>query len=167
VSTGNEGIMGCVGRADIYSRAHSSVAVDYLTLHVWAKNWGWLTEPRLGPNYDHALARTLQHTEDHILLAEQLGKPLVLEEFGIGRDNESAEPGSPTKMRDDYYDKIFRSLAASCKSDRELQGVNFWLWAGDGSGTGRPQRLDLNGVAASDTSTLEVIRQHAFQLRNR
>ena len=175
VSTGSEGTMGCLGKSAAYLKVHQSPAVDYVTLHVWVKNWGWLKEPHLGPQYQEAVARALQHIEQHMALAEQLGKPLVMEEFGIDRDNESTDPDSPTEMRDDYYKIIFQRVFDSCKAGGALQATNFWLWSGEGNSkfhlrkkqvdTAKSREsVDLNGVLNTDYTTLDIIRQHNAKL---
>jgi mannan endo-1,4-beta-mannosidase len=47
VSTGSEGIYGSVQSRDIYMNAHRSPYVDYVTFHIWPKNWSWfvVTDP--------------------------------------------------------------------------------------------------------------------------
>jgi len=175
VSTGNEGTMGCLGKADAYLKAHQSPAVDYATLHLWVKNWGWLKEPHIGPKYEEAATLAGQHIEQHIALADQLGKPLVMEEFGIDRDNESTDPDSPTAMRDDYYDKIFRRVLDSCQTGGALQASNFWLWSGEGNSKAHlrecrtdtaksRESVDLNGVLDTDITTLRIIKHRSAQL---
>lgn len=174
VSTGNEGTIGCLGTADAYLKAHQSPAVDYATIHLWVKNWGWLKEPHLGPQYEEAAARAVRYIEQHIALADQLGKPLVMEEFGIDRDHASTDPDSPTAMRDDFYNKMFQCVFESCKSREALQASNFWVWSGEGSlGALQPPRdgnkqlrepVDINGVLETDRTTLAVIRQQSARL---
>jgi len=174
VSTGNEGTIGSNGKSYAFLRAHQSPEVDYATVHVWVKNWGWLKEPRLGPQYEEAVGRAVGYIEEHIALAQQLDKPLVMEEFGINRDNQSTSPDSPTTMRDDYYDKMFHCVLDSCKAGRALQGANFWLWSGEGSLEALRQRragnknfreaVGENGVLDTDLTTLAVIRQHNAEL---
>ena len=174
VSTGNEGTIGCIGKAEAFLKAHQSPAVDYATMHLWVKNWGWLKELHLGPQYEEAAGRAVRYIEEHIALAGQLDKPLVLEEFGIDRDNQSTDPDSPTAMRDDYYEKMFQCVLDSCKAGRALQGANFWVWSGEGSVAALGQRragnknfrepADHNGVLHTDFTTLAIIRQHNAEL---
>lgn len=174
VSTGSEGTMGCIGRSDAFLKAHQSPAVDYTTLHLWVKNWGWLKEPHLGPQYEQAVSRATHHIEEHITLATQLGKPLVMEEFGINRDNESTVSDSTTTMRDDYYSRMFQCVLDSCQTGSALQAANFWVWSGEGSLEALLQRragnskfrepADHNGVLHSDQTTLSVIRKYNTQL---
>ena len=175
VSTGNEGLMGCLGQADAFLKVHQSPAIDYTTLHLWVKNWGWLTESQLGPRYEAAVARANRHIAQHIALAEQLGKPLVMEEFGIDRDHASTAPDGSTAMRDDYYERIFHSVIGSCQAGGALQAANFWSWSGEGDSRQRAGHnsqakaksratVDLNGVLETDRTTLAVIRQHNAEL---
>jgi mannan endo-1,4-beta-mannosidase len=41
VSTGNEGTMGSLTSEEYYLNAHKSKNIDYLTFHLWIKNWSW------------------------------------------------------------------------------------------------------------------------------
>jgi len=174
VSTGSEGTIGCLGKSEVFLQAHQSPAVDYATLHVWVMNWGWLKEPRLGPQYEQAAARAVQYVHLHIDLADQLGKPLIMEEFGIGRDEGSTDADSPTRMRDDFYGRMFRCVLDSCRAGGPLQASNFWEWAGEGSLRAHRERqtrqarvhesVGYNGVLQSDRGTLAVIQKHSSEL---
>jgi mannan endo-1,4-beta-mannosidase len=173
VCTGSEGIWGCLQKPDVFTRAHQTPAIDYVTVHMWLKNWGWLKEPQLGPEYETAAARAKDHVEQHTVLAtDTLRKPLVLEEFGLPRDHEQYAPGTPTTARDDYFSRMFGQVADSCSAGRALQGANFWTWAGEGrAGAGKPDSATaltgdpfcepqgLNSVFDTDTSTLAVIAE--------
>ncbi|MGA9779422.1 MAG: glycoside hydrolase 5 family protein [Limisphaerales bacterium] len=173
VCTGSEGIHGCLDKTDDFVASHKSPAIDYVTVHMWLKNWGWLKDPVPGPDYEKAAAKAKAHVEEHTVLAtDTLHKPLVLEEFGIPRDHEKYSPDSPTTARDDYYRRMFEQVADSCRAGRALQGANFWAWAGEarasagkmdsaaalmGDPFSEPQ--GLNTVFDTDTGTLAVIAQ--------
>ncbi|MGD0614214.1 MAG: mannanase, partial [Verrucomicrobiota bacterium] len=173
VCTGSEGIWGSLKKPEVFVEVHKTVAIDYVTVHLWLKNWGWLKDPQLSPEYERAAARAMDHVEQHTVLAtDTLHKPLVLEEFGLPRDHEKHEPGTPTMARDDYYGRMFQQVANSCKAGRALQGANFWTWGGEGRpGAGKPDSTTaltgdppcepqgLNSVFDTDTSTLAVIAQ--------
>jgi len=89
VCTGSEGIWGCLKKPEVFVKVHETPAIDYVTVHMWLKNWGWLKDPQLGPDYETAAARAREHVEQHNVLAtDTLHKPLVLEEFGLPRDHE-------------------------------------------------------------------------------
>jgi mannan endo-1,4-beta-mannosidase len=171
VSTGSEGIWGCLKKPEIFVKVHETPAIDYVTVHMWLKNWGWLRNPQLSPEYEEAAARARDHVEQHNVIAtETLHKPLVLEEFGLPRDHEKHDPGSPTAARDDYFGRMFNQVVESCKAGRALQGANFWAWGGEGrSGAGKPDSAaaltgdpfcepqGLNSVFDTDASTQAVV----------
>lgn len=171
VCTGSEGTWGCLEDDDIFVKAHESPAIDYVTVHMWLKNWGWLADPALTPEYEVAVERAHAHVEHHNVLAtDTLRKPLVLEEFGLPRDHERYEVGTPTSARDDYFRQMFEQVAISCKAGRALQGANLWAWGGEGRSsatdpasamalTGDPfcEPQGLNSVFNTDKSTLAVI----------
>jgi len=171
VCTGSEGVWGCLQKPDVFLKVHETPAIDYVTVHMWLKNWGWLADPALGPEYEVAAAKAKDHVEMHTKLAtETLRKPLVLEEFGLPRDHEKYEPGSPTTARDDYYRRMFDQVADSCREGRALQGANFWTWGGEGrAGAGKPDSASaltgdpfcepqgLNSVFDTDKSTMGVV----------
>src|SRR4029077_571207 len=171
VCTGSEGLWGCLKKPDVVVKAHASPAIDYVTVHMWLKNWGWLKDPILGSEYEIAAGKARDHVEQHTVIAtETLRKPLVLEEFGLPRDHEKYEPEAPTTARDDYYGRMFDQVAESCKAGRALQGANFWTWGGEGrSGAGKPESATaltgdpfcepqgLNSVFDTDKGTLAVV----------
>jgi mannan endo-1,4-beta-mannosidase len=86
VSTGNEGWMGTAGSRELFVKAHSTKNVDYLTFHMWAPNWTWFKPKEAAATYDSAWTKMQDYLNWHIDTANQLGKPIVLEEFGINRD---------------------------------------------------------------------------------
>ncbi|MFZ1072961.1 MAG: mannanase [Verrucomicrobiia bacterium] len=173
VCTGSEGIHGCLDKPDVFVKAHETPAIDYVTVHMWLKNWGWLKDPQPGPDYEKAAARAREHVEQHNVIATgTLRKPLVLEEFGLPRDHEKYGPETPTTARDDYFGRMFNQVADSCKAGRALQGANFWTWGGEGrAGAGEPDSAaaltgdpfcepqGLNSIFDTDKSTLAVVGQ--------
>ena len=105
---------------------------------------------------------------------KDLGKPMVLEEFGYPRDGYLIEPGSPTIGRDGYYAHILSQLVQSEK----LQGCCFWAWGGyaqprhemwqvgdDYCGDPSQEAQGLNSVFAGDESTLQVVREQVERMR--
>jgi mannan endo-1,4-beta-mannosidase len=174
VCTGSEGIWGSLKKPDVFIAAHQTPAIDYVTVHMWLKNWGWLKDPQLSPEFEIAAGKARDHVETHTKLAtDTLHKPLVLEEFGLPRDHEKYEPGTPTTARDDYYGRMFQQVADSCQAGRALQGANFWAWAGEGRASQAREKTavtymgdpfcepqGLNSVLDTDASTLAVIQKY-------
>lgn len=170
VCTGSEGIQGSLKKPEVFIAAHKTAAIDYVTVHMWLKNWGWLKEPMLGAEFEIAAGKAREHIEQHNQIATDiLKKPLVLEEFGLPRDHENYSPDSPTTARDEYYRRMFEQVAESAKAGRALQAANFWAWAGEGRASapensagnflGDPpcEPQGLNSVFDTDASTCAVI----------
>jgi len=180
VSTGSEGLMGCADQPACVLTAHQSPNIDYLTFHLWPKNWGWLRDEDMPGTIERTLARAADYVEQHLAFAEVLDKPLVLEEFGLPRDDASLEAGSPTTYRDRFYASLFERIERSTVAGRALVGSNLWTWGGLGRAqhpdaewrdgdthyTGDPPQepQGLNSIFDVDTSTLDVLRAHARAL---
>lgn len=176
ISTGNEGAMGVVGDLDLFVEAHASPFIDYLTFHMWLKNWGWFDAVSPDATYDSALASAKKYINDHIDVANQLNKPIVLEEFGVERDGGAFELSAGTSYRDRFYREFFSLIEARTAAGEAIGGSNFWAWGGYGRTTNTdfmwregddfvgdpPQEPQgLNSIFDSDTSTLEIIKQHS------
>jgi mannan endo-1,4-beta-mannosidase len=159
-------------KPDVFLKAHETPAIDYVTVHMWLKNWNWLKDPQPGEAFEKAAARARDHVEQHTVLAtDTLHKPLVLEEFGLPRDHEKYGPETPTAARDEYFRRMFEQVAESCQAGRALQGANFWAWGGEGRVGGSMSSVSalmgdpfcepqgLNSVFDTDQSTLAVIAQ--------
>jgi len=179
VSTGNEGWMGTAGNKELFVRSHKSRNVDYLTFHMWAPNWSWFDPKKAAETYDGAWAKMLDYLNWHIDTANTLAKPIVLEEFGINRDEGSFRPIATTVYRDKFYTAIFGVLARRAAAGDAIAGSNFWAWggvgrtqnadfmwkAGDGFVGDPPQEPQgLYCVFDSDVSTINIISAHARQM---
>lgn len=170
VCTGGEGLMGVFQKPDAFVAAHKTPAIDYVTVHVWPKNWGWLKTPVLSPEFEAAAEKAREHVEAHTKIAtDTLKKPLVLEEFGLPRDHELYTPNSPTLARDEFYRRMFSLVEKSCEAGRALQAANFWAWGGEArTGSNKNSAAQffgdpfqepqgLNSVFDTDTSTQKII----------
>lgn len=179
VSTGSEGVMGCIGRADCVVSTHESADIDYLTAHIWPQNWSWADPANLEGTYPQAEANTRAYIAEHIGIAAGLNKPLVIEEFGFPRDN-GYEPGTPTTYKDRFYKIIYDAVEESAAHDGPLAGSNFWAWGGEGRAQHEDKRFAVGdtsylgdpphepqgwySVFDADDSTLALIRAHAAAL---
>jgi mannan endo-1,4-beta-mannosidase len=180
VSTGNEGWRGSADDRELFLEAHKSAHVDYLTFHLWAANWSWYDPKRPAATYDSAWSKAQDYINWHIDAAGQLGKPIVLEEFGLNRDNGAFEVAAATSYRDRYYEAIFSLLERRAAAGDAIAGSNFWAW----NGRGRTRNADfmwqrgddfvgdppqepqgLYGIFDSDASTIAVIAKHAERMR--
>jgi len=179
VSTGNEGWMGTAGSKELFEQSHASKNVDYLTFHMWAPNWQWYDPKNAQATYDGAWKKMQDYLNWHIDAANKLGKPIVLEEFGINRDNGAFEPLARTTFRDRFYTGIYGLLARRAMAGDAIAGSNFWAWGGAGrtrnadfmwkpgdSFVGDPPQepQGLYCVFDSDKSTIAIIAAHARQM---
>ena len=131
VSTGSEGLMGCVGRDDCVTGAHAPPAVDYLTIHIWPHNWSWTDHTDLAGTFEAGWTRCVDYIDRHLGFARTLGKPMVIEEFGFPRDGPTYGPGSPTVFRDRFFERMFAAVVA----EPAIAGSNVWSWVGETDAT--------------------------------
>lgn len=180
VSTGSEGLVGSGDRVDYYLRAHDTPDIDYLTAHIWPQNWGWVRPDALGETFAHAERLTQDYIREHVQLARELGRPLVIEEFGFPRDEGRFAPSSTMEYRDRFYALIYGAVAESIRTDGPLMGSNFWAFGGEGRAVSadfllRPGESHYLGdpphepqgwysVFDTDHATLNLIRRHARAL---
>lgn len=163
LSTGNEGLMGSEEDLELVRRVNSIPGIDYMTIHIWPYNWGWAKAESLQEDLPGAIERTGAYIGLHKELAQELGLPVVCEEFGFPRDGFKADISAPTRARDLYYNFVFSQVGGN------LDGANFWGWSGFAvplheqweSGdpyTGDPaqEAQGLNGVYVTD-STVGII----------
>lgn len=177
VSTGSEGLVGCEGDMALCERIHADPNIDYITIHIWPVNWGWASRQDPDSGIDNACAKTSQYIAMHTELAQRLGKPMVIEEFGYSRQGNQAGLGIPTDSRDLFYRHIFGEVKQSIEDGGPIAGCNFWGW----SGTGRPRDLVWQAgddylcdpphepqgwysVFNCDTTTIAVIREAVTEI---
>ncbi|MBN1302444.1 MAG: mannanase [Melioribacteraceae bacterium] len=181
VTTGNEGLMGSNGSEEYYIKAHETQYIDYITFHLWAKNWGWFDGSRIEETFPQTVNNAIEYLNKHIEYARLLKKPITLEEFGMPRDGELFLTGSPTTARDKYYSAVFTLLSDSAAAGAPVGGWNFWTWGGEGKAlhddgkwrkgdpfTGDPpqEAQGLNSVFESDESTIKVIKYFSDKMNS-
>jgi mannan endo-1,4-beta-mannosidase len=132
VTIGSEGDTSQPGHSGTeYLRDHALSAIDYGTAHVWAQNWGWYDPRDPVTTYAPAVARARAYIDSHVSRTRTLDKPIVFEEFGLGRDLGGFSPASPVTVRDQYYAEILDHLHAAARGGA-VAGANFWGYAGEG-----------------------------------
>jgi mannan endo-1,4-beta-mannosidase len=176
VSTGSEGTEGCLGSEGHFLAAHRPQQIDYLTFHLWPYNWRWFDPQRADETIGATREKSEAYIAQHCELARRLGKPIVLEEFGLTRDGGAVDAGSVTTKRDGFFDFIGGLVLGEMRSGSPLAGSNFWTWAGEGRpdaqqpAAGLPAQAPgdpphepqgLNSVYDTDITTLAVLRNHA------
>ena len=195
VSTGSEGLYGCEVDLDLFEQIHAHKDFDYLNVHIWPLVWRWVTKDTFADSVNVAAAYTEKYLTLHFPVAERLGKPVVLEEFGYPRDGNSDFDGevekfwdgvclskeSSTAARDEYYSYVFTRLLLSHENGEPLKGVNFWGWGGfaeqsqvnefwcpgdDYCGDPAQEPQGLFSVYASDETTVKLIKETNMNLNN-
>jgi len=176
LTTGSEGSIASDFDMKVYEEIHADKNIDYLTIHIWPKNWSWFKDTAIGQSMPRVISNTTSYIAKHIAVTAKLHKPLVVEEFGLPRDYQNFQINSPTTFRDQYYMAVFNVLMESIYTKKGIAGANFWAF----SGTGRPsleheiwwkrgddllgdppmEEQGLNSVFDCDSSTWKVIDEY-------
>ena len=169
VTVGTEGVAS-TENLQLYEDIHADPHVDYLTVHLWPKNFGFFQDTSIAKSWEHILSAAETYLQQHIPVAERLQKPMVIEEFGLPRDLQSFVPGSPVTLRNAWYQFIFDHCAripvlAGCNfwafggTARPIPGQVFWkkgdTWMGDPPG----EEQGLNTVFDCDASTWALVQE--------
>ncbi len=165
-----------------FLKNHSYLNIDYTTIHIWAQNWSWYDPKNPQKTFPEAIEKMKNYFQEHVEKAKRLGKPLVVEEFGLARDGESYDPESTTFYRDQYYKVVFEEVYQSALTASPVSGVNFWAWAGEGRpekpyggywkkgstfiGDPPHERQGWYSVYSKDQSTIEVIQNYIKKISN-
>jgi mannan endo-1,4-beta-mannosidase len=180
VSTGSEGLAGSAQDAQLYLDAHRTPDIAYLTYHLWPANWGWFDPKKPDATWDGMMDKALHYLNVHVDYAKQLGKPIVLEEFGLNRDGGAFDIKASTKVRDRFYDEVFTTLEKRAAAGDPVGGWAFWAWGGAGRAAnpdywwkpgndfvGDPPQEEqgLYSVFDSDASSLKLIADHDKRLK--
>jgi len=175
LTIGTEGFMGTDENWSLFKEIHNDKNVDYLTIHIWPKNWGWFKDAPTKESLPAVIQKTAAYIQQHENIAKALNKPLVIEEFGLPRDGHSFDPALSTQLRDEYFGSIFAQWKNSKKTNGAIAGCNFWAFGGvsrpikgqlfwkdgdDFSGDPPQEEQGLNAVFDSDQSTWKVIKQY-------
>ncbi|MGB3005844.1 MAG: cellulase family glycosylhydrolase [Chitinophagaceae bacterium] len=138
ITIGSEGEMGSEN-IDVFTAIHADVNINYTTIHIWPKNWSWFRDTSIVSSFNDVVSKTSDYILKHAAVSKQLGKPLVIEEFGLPRDSHSFSFTAPTVYRDKYFTSIFDKLLTHAESNGVIAGANIWTF----SGSGRPSYKQL------------------------
>lgn len=176
VSIGHEGYMGTDGDLDMFARIHDDRNVDYLTIHIWPKNWGWFKQDEMKDAIVAIKNKANAYIATHEAIARKLNKPLIIEEFGLPRNGYRFDPGTSVSLRDEYLEEIFAIWKRSKEKKDVLAGLNFWSFAGAGRPvkgqdywkegddyTGDPpmEEQGLNSIFDNDKTSWRLIKKYA------
>lgn len=180
VTTGSEGEQGTEDM-NLYKENHADKNIDYLTIHIWPKNWEWFRNDAMDKDFESVKKKTSEYIQAHIKIADELKKPLVLEEFGFPRDGHSFDIMSTTILRDRYYENVLELWNESKNQNGSFAGCSFWAFNGiarpipgqvfwkkgdDYMGDPPMEEQGLNGIFISDRSTWEIIRKYSKMSNN-
>lgn len=180
ISTGSEGLNSSNDKIEIFERTHQNPKIDYLTMHIWPKNWNWFKADDAEKTLPTTLEYAGKYIDSHIKVAQNLKRPIIIEEFGLPRENESLVSSSSVANRDVFYNYIFNRVLESHKNNGVLQAANFWGFGGEGKAVtrdgkwkpGDPLTTDppqepqgLNSVFSSDKSTLDIVKKYNLELK--
>ena len=179
VSSGNEGLWGCENDITLFEKIHADANIDYLNIHVWPYNWGWVKADSLMELLPQAKENTKKYIDEHMVVAKKYCKPVVLEEFGFPRDGFKFSKEASTNARDEYYRYVFDLIRKDRESGGFFAGCNFGAWGGfaeqapghvfwekgdDYMGDPAQEEQGLNSVFATDT-TVEIIKVENEKLK--
>lgn len=175
VSLGGEGRLFPRNRTQ-FKRVSRSPHLDYLTAHLWIENWGWYDPQAPDSTFAPGVGRIMGYVANHVAIAEEIGKPLVFEEFGVGRDGGQYGPSAPITYRNRFYRMLFETLHKIATEGGAVAGGNVWSWSGEARPpdlgefwetgdpfTGDPphERQGWYGIYDTDTTTLRLLDRYA------
>lgn len=182
ISTGSEGYYGCEWDMALCERIHAIDEISYINCHVWPYNWKWLRGDHMFEDLQVSCKNTEEYINMHIALADKINKPLVVEEFGMPRDNMDFRKESGVKCRDKYYTFVFSMIEKAKKNGGKFAGCNFWSWGGyavtnvedheywakgdDYTGDPAQEQQGLNSIFVEDKSTIDIIHKTNERLGN-
>jgi mannan endo-1,4-beta-mannosidase len=180
ISTGSEGRNSSNDSMETFERTHTNPNIDYLTMHIWPKNWNWYKADDAEKTLPTTLENAGKYIDLHVEVANHLRRPIIIEEFGLPRENEGLTTTASVANRDIFYNYIFQRVAESHKNNGVLQAANFWGFGGEGKAVtkdgkwnlGNPLTTDppqepqgLNSVFSNDKSTLEIVKKYNLELK--
>lgn len=168
VTIGVEGIISTALDTNLFVEIYKYTSIDYATIHLWPKTWRWYNGESVHSTTDSTLKKTAEYIQLHANLCREMKLPLVIEEFGLHRDENKFEESATTKNRDKYFDFIYK-----IGKKNNVSGYNFWgafayrdnrltndFWKYGLPYTADPPQEEqgLYGVYINDWSTWNVIR---------
>lgn len=180
VTLGTEGYMGTESK-ELFREIHEDINTDYATIHIWPKNWGWYRDSTFNKDFKSVVSKTVDYIQEHDMLMQKIDKPLVVEEFGLPRDQFSFSLQSTVNYRNQYFEAILKVMVNGKQSSSSIAGINFWTFSGFGKpaknatpfweegddllGDPPMEEQGLNSVFAGDTSTWILIHKYVKLLK--
>jgi mannan endo-1,4-beta-mannosidase len=180
ITTGSEGnTSGPFAATDVF-KDHNFRNIDYATIHLWVQNWAFYDPYKADSTYGPSIDFARSYIKGQLEKAAPLGKPLVLEEYGISRDTNSHAAGTPVTVRDRFYAEVFEEVYKEVSTGKSaLAGVNFWAWGGEGRpavpkgmwklgdnfiGDPPHEPQGWYSIFDTDSSTIRIIKEYAGKI---
>jgi mannan endo-1,4-beta-mannosidase len=180
LTIGTEGYIG-TENMQVFEEIHKDVNINYATIHIWPKNWGWYKEESFKNDFAAVVQKTNDYIGDHDKVMMAIHKPLVVEEFGMPRNDFSFSLQSAVTYRNQYYESVLQYLLSSKKKQSSLAGLNFWAFGGFGIpaknatpfwkegddliGDPPMEEQGLNAVFSSDSTTWALVKKYERLLK--
>lgn len=177
ITTGSEGDVAFGYDMAAFEQLHAFKTIDYVTIHIWPKNWNWFPDTSIAQHFPTIIAKSEDYLQRHLLTAKKLQKPLVLEEFGLPRDGHQFAEGTTAHSRNRY---VSWALSHLKKDAYTISGINFWAFGGLVSfpkqgefwQQGAPFRGDppqeeqgLNSLFGSDSLTWQLMKTSSISFQ--
>ncbi len=163
-----------------FTENHDGPDIDYATVHIWPQNWEWFDPTDPEATFPAASAAAEDYLSAHLGDAASLGKPLVLEEFGLARDGGSFDPSTAVTWRNSLLGLLYGLVEGSAATGGPACGDNVWAWAGEGRplvpfgghwSPGDPwigdpphERQGWYSIYNTDATTLSLLSEHAYEM---
>ena len=127
-----------------FRRNHLPESIDFATIHIWPDTWR-------RPEDSFQKSWILAHIRE---AEEELGKPLLLEEFG-----KSIESVDETEERNQVYRSVHQLVEDSVRQNRALKGSLFWNW--ESNLLRNPGDYEVD----AEDSAFRLIKDHAARMK--
>lgn len=109
-----------------FTDQHASRNVDFTAIHMWPSQWSNAGQAALGPDF------VVQWIDQHATASAALGKPLIVEEFGVAVNSSSDSVDMASRLA--IYQTAYMALNSSITSSAAgaasiLRGVSFFQYS--------------------------------------
>lgn len=160
-----------------FQNAHTSSHIDFTTSHFWCENWGiYDPEDKTNSSLEKTQKAVSEFMRKVTSWSQELGKPHIMEEFGMARDAHLGPKYSEktsTTHRDAYFSTIFR-VTEELAMQSKISGTAFWAWGGQATESATENQYGVKhigdpphetpfwySVLSSDESTKDIIKTHS------
>lgn len=132
----------------VFKQVHNVSDVSYATSHLWVQNWG-VYDMYDSTNVSLSIAQDYgrNFVKETASWAQDLGKPIFLEEFGMARDNwQNKQKEYPylssatTTHKDAYFSTVIGAVVDDFKAGGAYIGTSPWAYGG----VWRPETQKMN-----------------------